>query len=91
MVNEKELRISIEEMLTPETIERIGVDASRDINTCLVRICSEVRRLQDQVRRLGEDPENPPEFHTLDTLLDEVLGDAAPEFKKYIDGELKKS
>jgi hypothetical protein len=36
------LRITIEEMLDTATIERLGVDDSRDINTCLVRICSEL-------------------------------------------------
>jgi hypothetical protein len=36
------LRITIEEMLDAATIERLGVDDSRDINTCLVRICSEL-------------------------------------------------
>jgi hypothetical protein len=46
---EKNLRISIEEMLTTETIERIGCGPDRDINTCLVRICGEVRDLQDQL------------------------------------------
>lgn len=49
---EEGMRISIEEMLEPETIERIGCGRDRELNVCLVRICGEVRELQEQIVKL---------------------------------------
>ncbi len=51
---EEGARISIEEMLEPETIERIGCDRTRDLGVCFVRICGEVRSLQDEIAQIKQ-------------------------------------
>lgn len=43
------MRMTISEMLEDEMIERIGVDETRDINTCLVRICGQLRHTEDEL------------------------------------------
>ena len=50
----KNMRVAIREMLTDETIERIGVDETRDLGTCLVRICGELRAQQERANTLAQ-------------------------------------
>jgi chromosome segregation ATPase len=52
------LRITIEEMLDAATIERLGVDDSRDIHTCVLRICSELRSVEAERDRLHRSLDN---------------------------------
>jgi chromosome segregation ATPase len=52
------LRITIEEMLDAATIERLGVDDSRDIHTCVLRICSELRSVEAERDRLRRSLDN---------------------------------
>ena len=45
-------KITVEEMLTPETIAQIGADCE-DAGLCLVRVCGYVRHLEDENAKLN--------------------------------------
>lgn len=55
------IRISIDEMLTDETIKAIGADHA-DPAVCVTRICGYVRRLEEELRWAADfvDPRADP-------------------------------